>query len=56
VGIEDGLRQELEFARLPVWSKTRYLVHMGSEHQGFPVQDAVDTSTGRTIGKPIGTL
>lgn len=46
---EEGLRDELEFERLPVWSKTRYLVHMGSENQGFPVQDAVETTTGRHL-------
>ncbi len=46
---EAGLREELAFESLPVWTETTYLVHLGTERQGFPVQDAVEIPTGRHL-------
>ena len=45
----DGVRRDLEMETLPEWNKTRYLVHMGNANQGYPVQEAIDTSDGRPL-------
>lgn len=44
-----GLRDDLEIESLPVWNKTKYLLHMGNANQGYPVQEAVATSDGRQL-------
>jgi len=45
----EGLMKSLELDTLPVWNKTRYLIHMGNANQGYPVQEAVETSDGRYL-------
>ena len=45
----DGVRSALEIDSLPVWNKTRYLIHMGNANQGYPVQEAVATADGREL-------
>ena len=44
-----GLIETVGMADLPVWDKTRYLVHMGNANQGYPIQEAVETSDGRLL-------
>lgn len=44
-----GLLADAEMDALPVWNKTRYLVHMGNANQGYPVQEAVETADGRHL-------
>lgn len=44
-----GLLETVDLDSLPVWNKTRYLVHMGNANQGYPVQEAVETSDGRAL-------
>lgn len=46
---ESALRDELSYDSLPVWDKTTYLVHLGNERQGFPVQDAIEIASGRHL-------
>ena len=45
----DGLMKTVDLDSMPVWNKTRYLVHMGNANQGYPVQEAVETSDGRLL-------
>ena len=45
----DGVRDGLEINTLPVWNKTKYLMHMGNANQGYPVQEAVATADGRHL-------
>jgi hypothetical protein len=44
-----ALRKSVQMDTLPVWNKTRYLVHMGNANQGYPVQEAVETVDGRHL-------
>jgi hypothetical protein len=44
-----ALLETVEMDSLPVWNKTRYLIHMGNANQGYPVQEAIETSDGRPI-------
>lgn len=44
-----GVRTDLELATLPVWNKTRYLIHMGNANQGYPVQEAVSLPEGQPL-------
>jgi len=44
-----GLMITIEMDTLPVWNKTRYLVHMGNANQNYPVQEAVETADGRQL-------
>jgi hypothetical protein len=44
-----GLMDEIDIEALPVWNKTRYLVHMGNSNQGYPVQEAIETADGRHL-------
>lgn len=44
-----GLLETVDLDSLPVWNKTRYLIHMGNANQGYPVQEAVETSDGRVL-------
>ncbi len=46
-----GLRSELFLESLPEWDKTRYLVHMGNESQGYPVQEAMELLEGRPLSQ-----
>lgn len=45
----DGLLDTLDMGNLPEWNKTQYLVHMGNANQGYPVQEAIETSDGRLL-------
>lgn len=42
----EALKTELNFEFLPEWNKTRYLVHMGNEKEGYAVHDTIDCRTG----------
>ena len=44
-----ALLETVEMETLPVWNKTRYLIHMGNANQGYPVQEAVETADGRQL-------
>ena len=43
------LMETVKMDSLPIWNKTRYLVHMGNANQGYPVQEAVETADGRHL-------
>ncbi|WP_455382133.1 hypothetical protein [Salinispira pacifica] len=45
----DGVRRELDLENLPVWDKTRYLIHMGSERQNWSVDEAIRCDTGEPV-------
>jgi hypothetical protein len=47
----DGLMDAANLDSLPVWNKTRYLVHIGNANQGYPVQEAIETENGRVLGR-----
>ncbi|MCA1754248.1 MAG: hypothetical protein LC641_06045, partial [Spirochaeta sp.] len=47
----EALKQELDFEFLPEWDKTRYLVHMGDETEGYAVHDTIDCRTGWDLSK-----
>ena len=44
-----ALLQTVEMESLPVWNKTRYLIHMGNANQGYPIQESVETVDGRPL-------
>lgn len=44
-----ALLKTVEMETLPVWNKTRYLIHMGNANQGYPIQEAVETGDGRHL-------
>ena len=46
-----ALLETVEMEKLPVWNKTQYLIHMGNANQGYPVQEAVETSDGRHLDR-----
>ena len=45
----EALLEAVEMDSLPVWNKTRYVVHMGNANQGYPVQEAVATEDGHHL-------
>lgn len=45
----DDLLESIDLDSLPIWNKTRYLVHMGNANQGYPVQEAVEVESGRHL-------
>lgn len=47
----DGLRSSFALDGLPEWNKTKYLIHMGSANQGYPVQEAIATADGRHLDR-----
>mgnify|MGYP001042485110 CR=1 FL=1 len=44
-----GLLAAAEMDTLPEWNKTKYLIHMGNANQGYPVQEAIETTDGRHL-------
>jgi hypothetical protein len=46
-----GLLATAQMDALPEWNKTRYLVHMGNANQGYPVQEAIETTDGRNLNR-----
>jgi hypothetical protein len=44
-----GVKEELGIDELPVWDKTRYLIHMGSERQNYSVDEAIYCDSGQTV-------
>ena len=45
----EGLLKKMDLSSYPVWDKTQFLVHMGNANQGYPVQEAIEVSTGRHL-------
>jgi hypothetical protein len=45
----EGIRAQLKLEELPIWDKSRYLVHMGQEKDGYPIDNAVDLTTGESL-------
>ncbi len=45
----EGVRRELDFADLPPWDKTRYLIHMGGVRQNWSVDEAIKCETGESV-------
>jgi hypothetical protein len=46
-----AVREKLGMDSLPEWNKTKYLIHMGTVNQGYPVQEAIHTADGSQIDK-----
>ncbi len=44
-----GVRDELEMDSLPVWDKTRYLIHMGNVEHNYSVDEAIHCPTGDAV-------
>lgn len=44
-----GVLETVKMDSLPIWNKTRYLIHMGNANQNYPVQEAVETADGRPL-------
>ncbi len=47
----DGVRAAMDLDALPEWDKTRFLIHMGTVNQGYPVQEAIRTSDGSPLAR-----
>lgn len=45
----DGVRDAMDLESLPEWDKTRFLIHMGTVNQGYPVQEAIHTADGSPL-------
>ncbi|HUX49644.1 MAG TPA: hypothetical protein VMW73_02550 [Spirochaetia bacterium] len=45
----DAVRRELEFDTLPVWNKTRFLIHMGGHKQNYSVDEAMRCDSGEAV-------
>lgn len=44
-----GVRSELGFDELPIWDKTRYLIHMGNIAHNYSVDEAIHCPTGEAV-------